>query len=95
MGKLQRVCENPRSFIPSQSKRLIHGFASHMDFGSVTESLSQGEKLSGSSTLLGNLNLQVGNPDNLTTRTEIVRWFGTSILNILYQAQMYTSSENN
>jgi hypothetical protein len=54
--------------------------------------LPLGVVLGGSSTLHGSL--QQGDPALLTTRGEIVRWFGILMLHILSLARVYTSSEN-
>lgn len=53
-----------------------------------------GNRIRAQATLLDYGN-QFGSPQNVSTRSEVTRWFGVIMLNLLYAAQVFTSGSNN
>ena len=71
---------------------LLLSGASESAFGAAYLSLG-GNLINAEKTLMGGI--QMGNPQNISTRTEVTCWFGITVLYSLNMAKMFTSGTDN
>ena len=103
IGRWQEIVPQFRSHLDSLDENTAQALSDDMNLfyptsaiGSIPMSLHDlvGNILRASATVEQG-GVQLGTPENVTTRAEVTRWFGFSILFRLYSAKTFTSGSDN
>lgn len=103
IGRWQEIVPQFRSYLNSLDENTAEALSDDMNLfyptsgiGSIPMALHDlvGNILRASATVEQG-GIQLGTPENVTTRAEVTRWFGFSVLFRLYSAQTFTSGSDN